>query len=445
MFLKRELKRFLLVACLSILSGSCGSGDQPCVDSIDCISGLACREEKCVVVTCQSSDFCESNLEICVPAGYLGQSGDSSVCTARCSVFNRCSEGFECRNGICVIAGSVDSDTSVGDGGSDDVIVSFDTNEPTDTNVPADTNLLTDTSEPKDTNEPTDTNLPTDINEPKDTNICVPNCGTHVCGMDPVCSKQDCGTCDGTDKCVDGECIWQADTYVVNCSDGMCLIPAGSFWMGCNEAVDSQCSDDEKPYHEVTLSAYYIDKTEVTQGEYKKCVDAGVCGAPGCDWDPSDVPNQPVVCTNWESATAYCVWAGKRLPTEAEWEKAARGTDGRKYPWGNETATCDYAVMIGCPGDAMVVCSKSPAGDSPYGLCNMSGNVLEWVSDLYGSDYYIKSPNLNPTGPVSGSIRVSRGGGFVGYDDYLRASDRNYADSSYDGVFIGFRCAMDAL
>ena len=239
---------------------------------------------------------------------------------------------------------------------------------------------------------------------------------------------------------------WKSDDYMVNCSNGMCLIPAGSFWMGCNEAVDSQCSGDEKPYHEVTLSAYYIDKTEVTQGEYKKCVDAGTCAVPGCDWDPSGTPNRPAVCVNWTQAKDYCAWAGKRLPTEAEWEKAARGTDGRKYPWGNQTATCEYAVMYdgsdyGCgTGGTWDVCGKSPAGDSPYGLCDMAGNVWEWVSDWYGSNYYSNSPASNPTGSVSGSLRVFRGGSFY-YAGSLRASDRSGVSPSYDSYYLGFRCA----
>jgi len=244
----------------------------------------------------------------------------------------------------------------------------------------------------------------------------------------------------------DGECVqdtgWEPDDYTVNCgADGMCFIPAGLFWMGCNSTVDSDCDGDEKPYHEVTLSAYYIDKTEVTQGEYKKCVDAGECNTPSDNWDPIGTPNRPVVYVDWNDATAYCAWAGKRLPTEAEWEKAARGTDGRKYPWGNEDATCDNAVIGGCPGDAMDVCSKSPAGDSPYGLCDMAGNVWECVSDWYASDYYSNSPTSNPTGPVSGSDRVRRGGSFRNGYGAHRASSRLYDTPSYDYVNRGFRCS----
>jgi len=226
----------------------------------------------------------------------------------------------------------------------------------------------------------------------------------------------------------------------------MKLVASGSFWMGCNTTVDSECQSDESPYHQVTLSGYYMDKTEVTQAEYKKCVDAGECDTPSCDWDPTGTPNRPVVCVTWSQAGEYCVWAGKRLPTEAEWEKAARGTDGRKYPWGNETATCDYAVMYdgswGCgTGSTWDVCGKSPAGDSPYGLCDMAGNVYEWVSDWYDSGYYTNSQASNPTGPVSGSYRVLRGGSFVDHDYYyLRASTRYDYSPSADYYYLGFRC-----
>ncbi|HOD09060.1 MAG TPA: SUMF1/EgtB/PvdO family nonheme iron enzyme, partial [Myxococcota bacterium] len=228
----------------------------------------------------------------------------------------------------------------------------------------------------------------------------------------------------------------------------MKLVASGSFWMGCNSAVDTQCENDEKPYHKVTLSAYYMDMTEVTQSEYKKCIDAGECDTPPCDWDPSEMPNRPVVCVNWSQAGEYCAWAGKRLPTEAEWEKAARGTDGRKYPWGNEDATCEYAVMYdgtdySCgTNSTWDVCSKSPAGDSPYGLCDMSGNVWEWVSDWYDFRYYTNSPASNPTGPVSGSYRIFRGGCFDYSAGNLRASYR-YAhyNPSAAIALVGFRCA----
>ncbi len=279
---------------------------------------------------------------------------------------------------------------------------------------------------------------------------CVPACGASECGLDPVCGTQNCGNCTGTDVCVAGECVWQVGDYTVSCSGGECLVPAGSFWMGCNSAVDSNCYSDESPYHEVTLSGYYMDKTEVTVDAYGECVTAGSCTAPStggsCNWGVSGRGGHPVNCVNWTQAREYCAWVGKRLPTEAEWEKAARGTDGRKYPWGNETATCEYAVMYeggnGCgTGSTWDVCGKSPSGDSPYGLCDMSGNVWEWVSDWYDSDYYTNSPSSNPTNTVSGSYRVIRGGSFAYTAHNLRASGRSGDYPSDYYVNLGFRCA----
>jgi len=270
---------------------------------------------------------------------------------------------------------------------------------------------------------------------------CVPNCSDLECGPDPVCGVS-CGTC-GNMTCQAGQCV--PTSCYPNCGD-MVTVPAGAFWMGCNVAVDTQCGSDESPYHAVYLSEYQIDRTEVTQKAYSQCVFAGACAAPTCDYSPSDWANKPVACVNWQNAKDYCQWAGKRLPTEAEWEKAARGTDGRKYPWGNQTATCSYAVMYegssGCGTSATFpVCSKSPVGDSPYGACDMAGNVREWVSDWYSSSYYSTALTTDPQGPASGSYRVRRGGSFDSSDFTLRVSIRSYVNPSDYYGYLGFRCA----
>jgi len=285
---------------------------------------------------------------------------------------------------------------------------------------------------------------------------CVPDCDGLNCGSDPVCG-QSCGICDHGHSCRDGDCVkdvvWEPDGYVVRCSSGMCEIPGGSFWMGCNSDVDTECESDEMPYHEVTLGRYYMDKTEVTVDQYAGCVTDGSCTPPHtggfCNWGVSGKGSNPVNCVNWIQAGEFCAWAGKRLPTEAEWEKAARGTDGRKFPWGNDVATCQYAVMYsgkgGCgTGGTWNVCSKT-AGNSPYGLCDMAGNVYEWVSDWYDSKYYVSSPSSSPTGPVNGLDRVNRGASFQCFN--IRVSSRFYNDPEYSGVnhwFTGFRCAKDA-
>jgi len=241
----------------------------------------------------------------------------------------------------------------------------------------------------------------------------------------------------------------------------MVYVPAGEFMMGCNEAVDSQCQNDEKPYHRVYLDAYNVDKYEVTVADYEKCVKAGKCSDyhltgyewPGqsfteseyCNWSKSGKGNHPINCVDWSQPSGYCEWAGKRLPTEAEWEKAARGTDGRKYPWGNETATCDYAVMNdggnGCGRNSTWPIGSKPKGASPYGVMDMAGNVWEWVQDWYEEGYYKNSPAQNPQGPSSGTLRALRGGSW--YNDNpgnLRTSHRvRYHPSGRDD-YGGFRC-----
>jgi formylglycine-generating enzyme required for sulfatase activity len=202
-----------------------------------------------------------------------------------------------------------------------------------------------------------------------------------------------------------------------NCPVGdMVEIPAGKFMMGCNSAVDTECYSDESPYHEVNLSAFKIDKYEVTAGQYKACVDAGKCMAAdtggSCNYGSSGRDLHPINCVDWTQANAYCQWAGKRLPTEAEWEKAARGTDGRKYPWGNTGLDCDHAVMSvsPCSNSSTQPVGSKPLGASPYGAEDMIGNVWEWASDWYSSSYYSSSPANDPQGPASGTYRVVRGG-----------------------------------
>jgi formylglycine-generating enzyme required for sulfatase activity len=236
----------------------------------------------------------------------------------------------------------------------------------------------------------------------------------------------------------------------------MVFIPAGEFIMGSADS-DSRASDDEKPQHKVYLDGFWIDKTEVTNAQYKKCVAAGKCTESSYPDDTRlNGDTQPVVGVNWNDARAYCEWAGARLPTEAEWEKTARGGDGRTYPWGNEwdgrrlnfcDANCEYdwkdaSVDDGYQYTAPV--GSYPAGASPYGALDMAGNVWEWVADWYDSGYYARSPGRNPSGPDSGQFKVVRGGSFI--------YDFPGARSAYRYVFglvpaprspdVGFRCAQ---
>jgi formylglycine-generating enzyme required for sulfatase activity len=142
--------------------------------------------------------------------------------------------------------------------------------------------------------------------------------------------------------------------------------------------------------HEVDVPAFAIDRTEVSQLDYDRCLDAGACTAPRQGFNPDFYPDYPVVWVTWEQASAYCAWAGKRLPTEAEWEKVARGTDGRAYPWGDSPLDCARANTHGCAGETELVDSH-PTGASPYGVLHLLGNAGEWVADWYQPDYYAMS------------------------------------------------------
>jgi len=219
----------------------------------------------------------------------------------------------------------------------------------------------------------------------------------------------------------------------------MIEVPAGLFVMGCNSVVDQDCSADEKPMRNVTLSGFEIDETEVTQDMYAACVQAGACDPPSCAWDCSK-KSYAASCIDWSRAKMYCAFAKKRLPTEAEWEKAARGTDGRKYPWGNQEPTCENANMTGC-GEKAKPAGSLPKGASPYGVLDLAGNMVEMVSDWYDEAYYQVAPNVDPKGPLKGSTYVGRGGGFKSTAVWMRASSRDWYDTYDLGERLGFRCA----
>ena len=201
--------------------------------------------------------------------------------------------------------------------------------------------------------------------------------------------------------------------------------------------------DREKPPHRVYLDAFSIDKYETTNALYARFMRATGRPAPRDGNDSSfNASSQPVVNVTWEDADAYCKWAGKRLPTEAQWEKAARGTDGRKYPWG-EQWDASRANAENKLGSTASVGSYA-SGTSPYGAYDMAGNVWEWVADWYAKHYYEQSPNRNPMGPDSGTTRVLRGGSWSSLPVNLRAAVRLGDTPGLRNISIGFRCARGA-
>ena len=224
----------------------------------------------------------------------------------------------------------------------------------------------------------------------------------------------------------------------------MVFVPAGEFSMGSEGS-----GGGENPQHTVSLDAYWIDQHEVTNALYKKCVDASACQAPrevrsdtrSSYYDNAQYADYPMIYVSWNDADAYCKWAGKRLPTEAEWEKAARGTDGRTYPWGDAFDKNRLNSNEGGRNDTTVV-GNFPSGASPYNALDMAGNVWAWVADWYDQSYYSNSPRENPKGPAGGEYRVLRGGSWDVSGTIVRAANRNSGSPSSHVNFVGLRCAQ---
>jgi formylglycine-generating enzyme required for sulfatase activity len=241
--------------------------------------------------------------------------------------------------------------------------------------------------------------------------------------------------------------------------DGMTELyaPGGTFQMGTNPSADPLVEDDELPAHEVTLDAFWIDQTEVTNEQYNRCVTAGLCAQSRLANNSSfNAPAQPVVGVTWLDAVTYCRWAGGQLPSEAQWEYAARGPENRIYPWGDlfngglvnfcdANCSADWRNENFDDGFGLTAPVGSyPGGASWLGAFDMAGNVWEWTADWYDPDYYENPETLNPTGPPTGAERVPRGGAWINIANGMRTADRHNVQPDSAQNEIGFRCVTSA-
>ena len=228
----------------------------------------------------------------------------------------------------------------------------------------------------------------------------------------------------------------------------MVAVPAGLFIRG---SAEGEGRPDERPRRKIFLDGYTIDKYEVTNRRYQQFVDETLHKPPfnvygdGRLSDTPEVADRPVVQVTWHDAVDYCFWAGKRLPTEAEWEKAAGGKEGLRYPWGDNPGERNLANYDKewHGSETLLDVTSLPEGASPYGLFHMAGNVREWVHDWYNTEYYRISPKKNPRGPDTGILKVIRGGSWHSFLSDLRVASRGKGGFALKTHGIGFRCARD--
>ncbi len=283
-------------------------------------------------------------------------------------------------------------------------------------------------------------------------------CGDGVVDGDEACDEDDLqGRTCGSFGFLSGELACSIDCrYAFMSCDapsGKVYVPGGPFTMGSLEPGES-------PVRQVHLDGFFIGRHEVTAAEYQACLDEGDCEDPmstantqydgQCNVGQPGREDHPANCVGHDAAALYCAWAGERLPTEAEWEKAARGTDERRYPWGevpSPSGSCSHAITgfggLGCGTGSTLEVGSVVLGVSPYGAHDMAGNVWEWVSDYYAP--YEAAALDNPTGPASGNQRVLRGGGWYNADSAeFTTSVRHSTSLNLSDAFIGFRCVIAA-
>ncbi len=403
------MRRALLLGSL-LLAAACSEPDAPgCASDADCPGGR-CDGGTCVVAgSCGNRTDCGGScVDVLTDAANCGACGEAcpggvschdgaccpsetpSVCADACvdtassaahcgRCGHACAEGEACVDGTCCPAGQVLCDGSCRDLASDP--------------------------------------------------FACGSCDVR-CPVGAACEAGSCGACPEA-----GEVATCGPLEV--CGACSVEVPAGLFLMG------TQGGDGpDRPQHQVTLSAFRIDVLEVTQVEYRACVEAGACSMPELLTDDRE-PEHPVTWVTWEQAWDYCAWKGGRLPSEAEWEKAARGEDGRKFPWGEDDPDCTRANFRNCGADRGRV-GRRLGGASPYGVLDLSGNAIEWVNDWFSETEYQRGPVTDPPGPDTGTRRVRRGGSFDYAGEHLTTTFREdaRAPDEFDST-TGFRCAYD--
>lgn len=294
------------------------------------------------------------------------------------------------------------------------------------------------------------------------------DCAWMVAGP---CEEVTCQVACQVTRAADGTACTMKSGTAGACAAGRCLCgaacgesvapSAAAFQMGCAGGTGTLCEGDEGPVHAVTPAPYAIDRTEVTVGAWNACVAEGRCTLPAddaaCTWKHDRPDALPVDCVSWGQAAVYCAWAGRRLCSEAEWEHAARGVEGRTYPWGEAEPSCDVAVFDptatqgdptgdGCDSGGPLEVGARPGGATPEGVVDLSGNLWEWVADEYVGSYEGAPVDGSAREPVTASNdtqRVVRGGGYADPETALRATNRSHLRAASADVAIGLRCCSD--
>jgi formylglycine-generating enzyme required for sulfatase activity len=271
------------------------------------------------------------------------------------------------------------------------------------------------------------------------TALLLSNCNMPAQEAEPL-------TCDPTSPPADLPQPVQGTTMNWFDDNVLVYIEAGEFPMGVPPEPGNLSADNDNPLHTIYLDAYWIDRYPVTNSMYTLCVDAGVCEPPHGEVTPvtfadTSVQNHPVVGVDWQQAQTYCNWMDGRLPTEAEWERAARGNEGNKYPWGTHDPECTLLNMEGCIGATSIV-TKYDLGVSAEGLFDMAGNSFNWVGDWYQSDYYLTSPPQNPQGPDQGQVRAVRGSSYKVGANQVSPAKRFHMEPESSRDDLGFRCVV---